>query len=75
MFSQKWETDPAASVEDRSTCACVAPAGAGPATETRCQPAEAAIVVIDQVTDSSVAPAIHRMPIRSVDAPAASANA
>lgn len=75
MFSQKWVADAPASVDDSSTCACVAPAGAGPATDTRCQPAEAAIVVSDQVMDSSVALTIHRMPIRSVDTPAVSANA
>jgi hypothetical protein len=75
MFSQKWETDPAVSVDDRSTCACVAPPGATPATDTRCHAEEDPVVGTDQVIASWIPPNIQRIPIRSPTTPAVSANA
>lgn len=79
MFSQKWDTGGVpVSVLLSATCALDAPAGAAPATLTRCQDAEAVIVDSDQVMLISVpAEVSQRIPIRSAVAvaPAVSANA
>src|ERR1044072_7550295 len=68
---------PAGVIDDSSTCACVAPIGAAPATLIRCQLADAVSVVSDHVTDSSaLLLSSQRIPIRSgTVAPDASANA
>src|ERR1051325_235164 len=68
---------PAGVIDDSSTCACVAPIGAVPATLIRGQRADAVSVVSDHVTDSSVLLlSSQRIPIRSgTVAPDASANA
>ncbi len=68
---------PAAGVDDSSTCAYVAPAGAVPATAIRCHDADAAAVVSDHVMlTSTPAPVSQRIPMRSgTVAPDASANA
>src|ERR1051325_7716732 len=68
---------PAGVIDDSSTCACVAPIGAAPATLIRSQLADAVSVVSDHVSDSSVLLlSSQRIPIRSgTVAPDASANA
>ncbi|MCX4605516.1 hypothetical protein OG402_34165 [Streptomyces anulatus] len=50
-FSQEWETAAPAAVEDRTTRTLVAPAGATPATPTRCHDADAVAVGSDHRSD------------------------